>query len=236
MASDLTRSPLPTVSRPDGSAIADRAYRQIRDAIASLVLQPGQPLTEASLAAWLQVGRTPVREALLRLKDEGLVESVPRKGYFVSRISAHEAREIYEMLEGLEGVASRLAAERRTPEGIARLEKAVDAMEAAIEADDLDAWAAADDAAHEAILEMAGNQQIKRAVRSLQVRIKRLQLFTVRKRSKLAHSAQVHRAQLEAIRAGDGKAARAMRQDLWIDVADEIVDIVRRRGGSDPLL
>lgn len=223
---------LPSIARRDEPGMADRAFQQIRDAIAGLTLQPGQPLTEVSLASWLGTGRTPVREALLRLRDEGLVESVPRKGYFVSRISAEEAREIYEMLEGLEGMAIKLAATKKTPEGIAQLEGAVSRMESALEADDLDAWAAADDEAHEAILEMAGNRQITRVVNSLQVRVKRLQLFTVRKRSRLAHSTRMHRAQLEAIKAGDWKTARALRQDLWSDVSVELVDIVRRYGGA----
>ena len=211
--------------------MAEKAYQRIRDAIAGLLLQPGQPLTEASLASWLNMGRTPVREALLLLRDEGLVESIPRKGYFVSRVSADEAKEIYEMLEGLEGMAAKLASERRTQGGIARLEKAVSDMEAALEADDLDAWALADDAVHNAILEMAGNRQIARVVNSLQVRVKRLQLITIRKRSRIAHSTRIHRAQLEAIRVGDGEMARAIRQDLWKEVSPELVDIVRRYGG-----
>ncbi len=173
----------------------------------------------------------PVREALLRLREEGLIESIPRKGYYVTRISADDAREIYEMLEGLEGIAARLAADRKTPEGIGRLEEAVRRMESAVAGDDLESWAAADEEVHEAILDMAGNRQISRVVGSLNARVKRLQLFTVRKRSKLSHSTAVHRAQLEAIKAGDGRLARELRQDLWIEAGAEMVDIVRRFGG-----
>ncbi len=231
MSSDISQGPVLPTSRRYGSGLAARAYHQIRDAISGLVLQPGQPLTEASLAQWLGLGRMPVREALLRLRDEGLVESVPRKGYYVSRISAEEAQEIYEMLEGLEGVAARLAADRKTPESLARLEAAVRRMEETLAADDLDGWAAADDEVHDAILEMAGNQQVKRVVNSLKARVKRLQLFTVRKRSSLSYSTQMHRAQLEAIRAGDGGKARTLRQDFWIDAGAELVDIVRRFAG-----
>ncbi len=174
----------------------------------------------------------PVREALLRLRNEGLIEAIPRKGYYVSRISAEDAKEIYEMLEGLEGVASRLAAVRKTPEGIARLARAVQQMETALAGDDLEAWTAADDEAHAAILEMAHNTQITRVVNSLGVRLKRLQLFTVRKRAKLSHSTEIHRAQLEAIRVGDERRARELRQELWIEAGGELVDIVRRFGGS----
>src|SRR5579859_7895894 len=92
----------PTSKHRPPSALVRQAYTELRDAIAGLVLQPGQPLTEASLADWLGIGRTPVREALSRLREEGLVEVIPRTGYLVSRISADDAQEIYEMLEGLE--------------------------------------------------------------------------------------------------------------------------------------
>ncbi len=231
MSTNAPHAPLFPAPRRDSPALTDRAYHRIRDAIAGLVLQPGQPLTEASLAEWLAIGRTPVREALLRLRDEGLVQSIPRKGYYVSMISADEAQEIYEMLEGLESTAAKLAAERATPEGIARLEETVQRMESALAADDLDSWATADDAAHEAILDMAGNQHIHRVVQSLKVRIKRMQLFTLRTRRRIPHSTQMHRAQLEAIRSGDGKLARELRQDLWVDAAAEMVEIARRYAG-----
>lgn len=226
------RGPALPATNKYASSLAGKAYRQIRDAIAGLVLQPGQILTEASLSEWLEIGRMPVREALLRLRDEGLVESVPRKGYYVSRISAEEAGEIYEMLEGLEGVAARLATARKTPEGLARLEDAISRMEEALVKDDLDAWASADSDVHDAILEMAGNEQIKRVALSLKARVTRLQIFTVRKRSRLSHSTKVHRLQFEAIRSGDGRKARELRQDLWMETGTEVVDIVRRYGGA----
>lgn len=226
---------LPVASRR-GSPLVEGAYNQIRDAIGSLVLQPGQPLTEASLSEWLGVGRTPVREALLRLRDEGLVESIPRKGYYVSRISPDEAQEIYEVLEGLEGVAAKLAAERATPEDLDRLEGAVGRMERALAKDDPDEWAAADEEAHDVILEMARNRQIQRAVQPLKVRIRRMQLFTLRRRSNTQHSTRVHRAQLEAIRAGDGRLARELRQDLWVRAAAELVEIARRYAGPAGVL
>lgn len=226
---------LPLPSRRS-SPLVDRAYNQIREAIASLVLQPGQPLTEASLAEWLGVGRTPVREALLRLKDEGLVVSIPRKSYFVSMISASEAQEVYEMLEGLEGVAGKLAAERATPENLSRLEAAVEQMEEAFARDDLDAWALADDAVHEIILEMAMNKQIQRSVQSLKVRIKRMQLFTVRLRRNLSDSTRRHRAQLEAIRSGNGNLAREIRQDHWVHAGREMVEIARSLTGPERTL
>ena len=117
MADSSPRVPVSRAARGQGSALAERAYGRIREAIASLVLQPGQSLTEASISEWLGIGRMPVREALLRLREEGLVESVPRRGYYVSRISPEEAQEIYEMLEGLEGSAAKLAAQRGRTRG-----------------------------------------------------------------------------------------------------------------------
>ena len=228
MTTDSAHYPPISVPGRHSSSLVDRAYSGIRDAIAGLQLQPGQALTEASLSEWLGIGRMPVREALLRLRDEGLVESVPRKGYYVSRLSADEAQEIYETLEGLESVAAKLAAERATPVDLERLEVAVRRLEDALERDDLDAWAAADDAVHETILDIARNRQLQRMAQSLQVRVKRLQLFTIRMRPKPVVSTRTHRAQLDAIKAGDGKLARELRQELWVRARAEMVNIVRR--------
>lgn len=236
MSTDLRHGPRLSSPPRRATGLTERAYSSIRDAIAGLALQPGQALTEASLSDWLGIGRMPVREALLRLRDEGLVESVPRKGYYVSRLSADEAQDIYETLEGLEGSAAMLAAEKATQADIERLETAVRRMEDALEHDDLDAWAAADDAVHETILEIARNNQLLRIIQSLQVRVKRLQLFTIRIRARPVTSTRQHRAQLEAIRAGDGKLAREIRQDLWAQARAEMVNIVRQYAGPSGMV
>ena len=231
MADSSPRIPVPRASRRPGSALAEMAYDRIREAIANLTLQPGQAITEASTSEWLGIGRMPVREALLRLREEGLVELVPRRGYHVSRISPEKAQEIYEMLEGLESSAAKLAAQRIDTVGIARLEAAIVRLEKALESGDLAEWIAADDAIHETILEIAGNQQIQQAVQALKVKIRRMAIFTAPLRPDLGHSTRVHRRQAEAIQKGDWRTARELRQELWDRSAKEMVEIARRYAG-----
>ena len=229
---DQPTIPVPSASTVrDSNLLTERAYARLRDAIANLALQPGQPLTEISLAEWLGLGRTPVREALARLRDEGLVDAVPRKGYFVSRISARAAGEIYEMLEGLEGMAMKLAAERRTPEQLVRMEAAVLAQEAALARDDLDAWIAADERFHTAMLDMADNGRIRRTIEPLNAQLHRLRLYTIQLRPKPTHSADMHRLQLEAIRDRDGERARALLQEQRQRNREVIVEVIRRLAG-----
>jgi DNA-binding GntR family transcriptional regulator len=88
-------------------------YQQLREAIVTGVLSADAPLTELSLAAQYKVSRTPVREALRRLEQDGLVERGPR-GMKVRGRSPEEILEIYEVRITLEGAAARAAAERRT--------------------------------------------------------------------------------------------------------------------------
>src|SRR5688500_13982070 len=97
--------------------LATRAYQGIRGAILDLSLQPGQALQEVALASWLGTSRTPVREAIRRLQSEGLVEGSTSRGVVVAQVSVDDVANAYLVLELLEGLAGRLAAQRLTDEG-----------------------------------------------------------------------------------------------------------------------
>jgi DNA-binding GntR family transcriptional regulator len=109
----------------------------LRDAILRGDLKPGEKLDQSGIAKRLRVSRTPVRNALLILSNEGLVEMAPHLGAVVSEISAEEVEEIYFLRGILEGVAARLGAERMTDEQIASLRALLDKMNAS---SDLDEW------------------------------------------------------------------------------------------------
>ena len=99
---------------PGQERLADQAYRQIRDAIVAVRLQPGSPLDEKALGASLGLGLTPIREALKRLTLEKLAVTYPRRGTFVSRINIADEARLTEVRVELEGLAAALAAERAT--------------------------------------------------------------------------------------------------------------------------
>ncbi len=144
-------------------SLVDAAYEQVRRRILDNVWPPGHQALEQEVALALGMSRTPVREALMRLRNEGLVEVVPRHGMRVLPVSAADMREIYEILTALECMAAELLAARQpTKAQLAPLVNATKAMDRALKSGDLDAWAAADELFHAQLVELAGNRQLPR--------------------------------------------------------------------------
>lgn len=109
--------------------LTDQAYRQLRDAIVSLELQPGSTLDEKQLSASLGLGLTPIRDALKRLTLEKLAVSYPRRGTYVSRINIADEARLNEVRVQLEGLAASLAAERATKDERVRLLELLEDLE-----------------------------------------------------------------------------------------------------------
>ena len=136
---------LPEQIPPDTGSLVDGAYQSIRRRILDNVWSPGYQALEQEVALELGMSRTPVREALIRLAREGLVEVVPRRGMRVLPVSPADMKDIYEILSALEGKAAELLASRRPSDAdLKPLVTATQAMEKALKKGDLDAWAAAE--------------------------------------------------------------------------------------------
>ena len=186
----------------------DEAYTAIRRRILDNAWPPGHQVLESALADELGTSRTPVREALIRLVHEGLVEIIPRHGMRVLPVSPNDMAEIYVVLAALESAAAELLAKRRPPDS--ELKPLVDAtreMKRALKDDDLDAWAAADERFHQRLVELAGNRTLIDAVARLADRAHRARMFTLRLRPKPVNSTREHLAVLDRIRAGDDRGA-----------------------------
>lgn len=191
-----------------GASLVDAAYQQIRQRILDNVWPPGHRALEQEVALALGMSRTPVREALVRLRNEGLVEVIPRHGMRVLPVSPTDMREIYEILTALECLAAELLARRQPSD--AELKPLVDAskaMDKALRADDLDAWAAADERFHAHFIELAGNRQLQATVLNYWDRAHRARLFTLRLRPKPVNSTKEHMQMVERLRAGDADGA-----------------------------
>ena len=185
------------------------AYERLKDDIRSNRLPPGFQAPEPEIAERLGMSRTPVREALIRLEAEGLVELIPRRGARVMPVTREDMREIYDILTALEPEAAAQLAERR-PDA-ATLQPLVDAtadMEAALDAEDLDAWADADDRFHRKLLDLQGNKRLQGFVEELFDQAHRARIVTLRLRAKPVQSTRDHRDVLEALAAGDAGQAR----------------------------
>lgn len=192
-------------AQPDRSAsLADVAYEKIRRRILDNTLPPGYRALEQEVALALGMSRTPVREALVRLQAEGLVELIPRHGMHVLPVSPQQMREIYEVLTALECMAVELVTRRRpTAEDIKLLTRASDEMDHALAREDLEAWATADEQFHSQLVELAGNQTLLAAVMNYWDRAHRARMFSLRLRPTPKDSTREHRALVERILEGD---------------------------------
>ncbi len=189
------------------------AYEQIRRRILDNVWPPGHRALEQEVALELGMSRTPVREALLQLQNEGLVEVIPRHGVRVLPVSPTDMREIYEILTALECMAAELLARRKPGDDeLQPLIAATDAMDTALKIDDLDAWARADESFHAQLLELAGNRQLQATVFNYWDRAHRARMFSLRLRPAPVNSTREHMQLVERLRAGDPEGAAAVNR------------------------
>ena len=188
--------------------LAAAAYEKIKLRILQNVYPGGFQVIEEELCAELGMSRTPLREALVRLELEGLVEIIPRRGMRVLPLAAADIADIFQVLSSLEILAVRLLAERAdNRDSVARMQVEVDAMKKALADDDLDAWAAADERFHRALVDESGNPRLAAAARTLLDQSQRFRIFTLRMRDRPTKSTRSHEALVSAIRKHDVERA-----------------------------
>ncbi|WP_457632880.1 GntR family transcriptional regulator [Oceanithermus desulfurans] len=193
------------IERPN--LVREAAYERLKRRILEGVLRPGARLSEPALAQALGVSRTPVREALQRLSQEGLVELRPGRGARVRVLSPREVEEVYEVRALIEGEAAARAAGRCDEAGLHRLEAALDALETA-DPDDYAAQIAADERFHALLVAASGNRVLEQVFHDLDAALALTRQFS-RDLNQTPETRAQHRAIVSAIRAGDASAARA---------------------------
>lgn len=187
----------------------DSAYDRLKEEILSCQLPPGFQAPEPDIAGRLGMSRTPVREALIRLEADGLVELIPRRGARILGLSPRDFADIYELLLILEpAVVERLASQPMDPLHLEKLEACLQDMEQAAESGALDDWLAADDHFHLMLAKFSGNSRLEGFVKGLLNQVRRGRLVLLRLRKKPVGSVQAHRDLLSAILSGDVAAAQ----------------------------
>ncbi len=205
------------------------AYDRLKAEILSNRMPPGFQAPEPEIALKLGMSRTPVREALIRLEAEGLVRLIPRRGALVLPVRPEDMREIYEILTALEPEAAATLAESEPGEGVLDpMERAVAEMEAALEADDLDLWAGADDRFHRALLAAQRNRRLAGIVSALYDQAHRARVITMRMRGGLRQSTQEHREILDHLRRGDASGTRRLFRAHRKRAARELLEILEK--------
>jgi DNA-binding GntR family transcriptional regulator len=143
--------------------LRDQAYTQLRDAILDGTLEPGEQLRDAELAEWLGLSRTPIREAVARLEEYGLVETKPNSYTRVTPLSARDARDAFTVYAALEALAASLAVPRLTGDDLKTMRAANGDFADALAAADVDAAVSADDRFHGVLVQAAANGEIARS-------------------------------------------------------------------------
>lgn len=210
---------------------SDIAYQRLKKLILDGVLPAGAQLLEQEAAEKLSMSRTPVREAMIRLQQEGIVAIRPRHGMRVLPVSADDMREIYEVLTSLEGTAVAILAEK----GLSKtqksaLDKALNEMDAALARDDLRAWAEADEVFHSRLVEFSANSRLIGMVSQLWEQSHRSRLITLRMRPKPTDSNEEHRQLLQAIVEKDSVTARELHETHRKRAGALLVELLREMG------
>ncbi|WP_282171035.1 GntR family transcriptional regulator [Ruegeria atlantica] len=191
-----------------------RAVRDLRKMILSGELAAGTDHLESELAETLGMSRTPIREAALMLESKGLLEMRPRKGVRILPVSSDDMREIYDILTELESLAAQRAAEAGySDDELAVLAGSIAKMDQAIEAEDLEAWAEADELFHQELVRLGGNKRVEAIVAMMSDQVRRARASTLFIRPLPVKSNEDHRVVFQAISEGRPDVARERHRE-----------------------
>jgi DNA-binding GntR family transcriptional regulator len=201
----------------DRRLLRDNAYAMLCGAIVDGTLAPGESLHDEELCAWLGLSRTPVREALARLAEDGLVEIAPQRYTRVCPLSAREAGDTFPLLAAVHALAAELGVPRLTRESRAALRETNDAFITALKAGAAAAAYDADDRFHQTLVDAAGNEAVDRTLRHLGPRLRRLEILPCGalpgRRSVAQHEAIIARAT-----AGDAHGTASATRENWLEL------------------
>jgi DNA-binding GntR family transcriptional regulator len=201
--------PLPRPSvETDDQSLADQAYAQIEERIATMQLKPGQIVSENGLSKLLGLGRTPVREALQQLSREGLVVVLPKLGIMISEIDVRKQLRLLEVRREVERLLAGAAAKNADAEQRAQFAVLADLMSAAGHNNDANGFLALDRQFNRLLLDSARNEYAASAMKLMQGLSRRFWYAHAERFANLRETAQLHANIAAAIAAGNRDSAR----------------------------
>ena len=180
----------------------------LREAIRKGILEPGERLMEVQLAEELGISRTPVREAIRKLEQEGYVIMMPRRGTYVSDISTNDVKEIFEIRSALESLATGLAARRIEPEELETLQNLLVEIEGYIAKNDIEKIVETDIKFHGLLYQVSRNERLVNIINNLKEQLARFRTLSMSYPGRLQETLEEHSEMVEAIANGDVSAAR----------------------------
>ena len=208
---------------------SQRALQELRKRIFEGDLPAGSDHLESELADLLNMSRTPVREAVLMLESQGLLELRPRKGVRILPVSPEDMSEIYDVLTELESLSAERAAQAgHSAQDLSELARAIDDMGVALANSDLEAWAEADDHFHAELVRIGGNSRIVVIAAMMTDQVRRARNTTLYMRPVPTKSNEDHRKVLAAITQGDAETARHVHRLHREHAKQIIVDLLEK--------
>jgi DNA-binding GntR family transcriptional regulator len=215
----LALAPLTPVS------LRDQAYALLKDAIANTDIYSQRQqlrLDERELMEALAVSRTPIREALSILEQEGFVRTVPRRGIFIVRKSKREIIEMIQVWAALESMAARLATLHASDTEISKLRHLFDEFENSPPAEHIGEYSDANIAFHQMIIRLGGSRLIEDATKNLFIHVRAIRKATISQDNRAARSIIEHLKIIEALERRDTELAERLTRQHTLDLAAHV--------------
>ncbi|MBN3767775.1 GntR family transcriptional regulator [Burkholderia sp. Ac-20365] len=215
---------MPLALQPIGNSasLRDQAYALLRQAIADADIYASNEeirLDERALSESLGVSRTPVREAMTLLEQEGFLRMVPRRGIYIVRKSKREIVEMIQMWAALESMAARLATLHATDEEIARLRHMFDQFRDSTPAEHIAEYSDANIAFHQAIVELSKSQIILDTIKNIFIHVRAIRRMTISQSDRASRSIVDHLRIIEALEKRDTELAERLARDHSLGLA-----------------
>jgi DNA-binding GntR family transcriptional regulator len=209
----------------NSTSLRDQAYALLKSAIADTdIYDPKQELRldERQLTAALGVSRTPIREALSVLEQEGFIRTIPRRGIYIVRKSKREIIEMIQMWAALESMAARLATLNARDEDIAQLRHLFDEFQNSPPSEHLGEYSDANIRFHQAVIKLGGSQLIADATRNLFIHVRAIRQATISQSDRATRSIAEHLRIIEALERRDTELAERLTRQHTLDLAAHV--------------
>src|SRR5690606_7641118 len=227
--SEPTAGSAPLLPKVERQRLHDAVVSHLQALIIEGVLKPGTKLNEREVCERLGISRTPLREAMKVLASEGLIDIIPNRGAFVSKMNDTEIWETFEMMSGLEALSGELAAERISPAELAEIKQLHEAMIVCRAQHDLPGYYSRNQTIHNKISEAARNSVLRQTYLSVNRRLQALRFKSNFKEAKWDRAIQEHEEMIQALEARDGKRLATILRQHLLDKRDAVMADVRAK-------
>jgi DNA-binding GntR family transcriptional regulator len=207
------------------ASLRDQAYAMLREAIAEADIYQSREeirLDERALSEMLGVSRTPIREAMTLLEQEGFLRMVPRRGFYIVRKTKREIVEMIQMWAALESMAARLATLRAADEEIAGLRRMFDHFRDRTPAEHIAEYSEANLAFHQAIVELSKSQIILDTIKNIFIHVRAIRRLTISQSDRASRSIVDHLRIIEALEKRDTELAEQLVRQHSLDLAAHV--------------